>query len=93
MHVPVLPLKANPPLIIDTNAIAAEFLQPISRKPLQIPQFARLIELNELAICNIRKTAEPFSAYTFTVQALGFFTAEGPDHRILYNAKRITSSV
>jgi hypothetical protein len=49
---------------------------------LQIAQFPRFVELNELAIGHIREAAKPLPAHSFPVKSLGFSAAECPDHRL-----------
>jgi hypothetical protein len=61
------PCKANPPLIIDADAVlslpvAAQLLQPITRRLLQITQLFGVGKLKKFAIGNIREAAKPSAA-------------------------------
>jgi hypothetical protein len=95
------PAKANPVLVIDTNAplafsVAAQGLKPVSRRHPHVAKTLRQIELNQLAQ-GLPFYACPFPDMNEPKQLFRIRIAKGLDHRYLLtyfviNVKRYYNS-
>jgi hypothetical protein len=85
LDAPTLPNEAEPPLVVDPNAVlarsaAAQILQPISGRRRQIAEVFRRVQLPQLPLgYSLNARREPPCVPTME-QRLGFAIGERADH-------------
>lgn len=86
ISVAALPTKANPPLVIDANAVlpvpvTLQRLEPIPRRAGQILKDDGAVQLPQLSLSNPLDGAK--TGYTFPMmEVLGILTVEAPNHAL-----------
>lgn len=97
--VAVTPFEANPPLLIDTDAVLAfsitfqnlELIRDGNREVLQVFRGIQLLKLHQCPLLHVAR--QPPGVFT-TPYSLGFLTAKGLDHGLIVtrhvtNVKRL----
>ena len=82
--VPVTPMKADSPLIVDANAVlplsvSMQRFKAVSGRPSQVPQLGSYIQLAKLSLSDALDAAKPFHRLS-RVKLFRFLRPEGLNH-------------